>query len=407
MANRDQERGLTNQRVRQRENDGRHHQPPQPTVAGSARNPGYNVPRSMLQQVRSPAESHRGQTTLPSNPEAGRKGEPPTPPREHGTPRSLPQTTQPPGNALMSVSDGSPSNGMASTEPPNLTGSVEKAEQFPGNHGGYADVWKCRYYRGGNSEREEMVAVKCIRLLGEQNQQERAKAIKRYQGEVHLWVTLTAHRHVLPLYGTVDGFAPLPALVSPWAENGTLADYVGRDHRRLSYDRKLEIILDVTSGLHHLHSSNICHGDLTGHNILIDRNEDVLISDFGLSSIVAEFNRTDYFQSCKPGAIRWADPQLVIDLINSNGGPLPRKNMTNDIYSMGCIILQVATGLVPYHDKHDCAVQFVKPNWENPVIPDTVSRNLANLMVRCWDRDHRQRPKLDKIEEAVRNELSH
>lgn len=94
MANRDQERGLTNQRVRQRENDGRHHQPPQPTVAGSARNPGYNVPRSMLQQVRSPAESHRGQTTLPSNPEAGRKGEPPTPPREHGTPRSLPQTTQ-------------------------------------------------------------------------------------------------------------------------------------------------------------------------------------------------------------------------------------------------------------------------------------------------------------------------
>lgn len=138
----------------------------------------------------------------------------------------------------------------------------------------------------------------------------------------------------------------------------------------------------------------------------------VIISDFGLSSIVAEFNRTDYFQSCKPGAIRWADPQLVIDLINSNGGPLPRKNMTNDIYSMGCIILQarfgtqhrfkhhgskyqqVATGLVPYHDKHDCAVQFVKPNWENPVIPDTVSRNLANLMVRCWDRDHRQRPKL-------------
>ncbi|KAI6107323.1 kinase-like domain-containing protein [Pisolithus thermaeus] len=249
----------------------------------------------------------------------------------------------------MSASGENSSHGMStnvtfSRKPLDLTGFVERTDQYADKHGGFADVWKCTYYRGDNSEGGELVAVKCLRLLGEQSQKEREKGIKRFQGEVHLWVRLTPHKHVLPLYGTVNGFGRLPALVSPWAENGTLTNYVGREHRRLSYNRRLKIILDVTSGLHHLHSNNICHGDLTGSNILINRNEDVLISDFGLSSIVAEFNHTNYFQSCKPGAIRWADPQLVIDLMNANGGSFPRTNMKNDIYSMGCIMLEARFG---------------------------------------------------------------
>lgn len=84
--------------------------------------------------------------------------------------------------------------------------------------------------------------------------------------------------------------------------------------------------------------------DLFQSNILIDRNGDVLISDFGLSSIVAEFNHTSYFKSCRPGAVRWVDPQLFIDMVNSNNGSFPEADMKNDIYSMGCIMLQARLG---------------------------------------------------------------
>ncbi|KAI5989919.1 kinase-like protein, partial [Pisolithus albus] len=149
---------------------------------------------------------------------------------------------------------------------------------------------------------------------------------------------LPPHSHVLSFYGTVDGFAPLPALVSPWAEKGTLTSYLGRNQTQLSYSRRLKIYALV-------HSNNICHGDLTGSNILIDRNENMLISDFGLSSIIAEFNHTSYFRSCRPGAIRWADPQLFSGSTDANDGSLPRADMTNDIYSMGCIILQARLGI--------------------------------------------------------------
>ncbi|KAI6037139.1 kinase-like domain-containing protein [Pisolithus microcarpus] len=298
----------------------------------------------------------------------------------------------------MSASGGN-SHGMSinvpfSRRPPDLTGSVEKTGRYPDMQGGYADVWRCNYYRG---EGEEMVAVKCIRLL--------KRAINRLRGEVHIWVRLPLHSHVLPLYGTVDGFAPLPALVSPWAENGTLTTYLGRNQRQLSYSRRLKIILQVTSGLGHLHSSNICHGDLTGSNILIDRNENMLISDFGLSSIIAEFNHTSYFRSCRPGAIRWADPQLFNDSTDANDGSLPRADMKNDIYSMGCIILQVMTGLVPYHGKYERFVYFAKCKGKDPEIPSTVSLTLANLMRICWHNVQSQRPTLEGIRRTIQWEL--
>ncbi|KAI6017578.1 hypothetical protein PISMIDRAFT_688316 [Pisolithus microcarpus 441] len=310
----------------------------------------------------------------------------------------------------MSASGGNSSHGMSinvpfSRRPPDLTGSVERIDQFPDKYGGYADVWKCKYYKGSNREGKEMVAVKCIRLLSELTQEEKERAIKQLRGEVHIWVRLPLHSHVLPLYGTVDGFAPIPALVSPWAENGTLTTYLG-SKRQLPYSRRLEIILQVTSGLGHLHSSNICHGDLTGSNILIDRNEDMLISDFGLSSIIAKFNHTSYFKSCRPGAIRWADPQLFTDSTDANDSSLPRADMKNDIYSMGCIILQVVTGSVPYHGKSDWAVQLAKYNKQNPVIPPTVSQYLADLMGVCWSNDQSQRPTLEGIRRTIQWELN-
>ncbi|KAI6017582.1 hypothetical protein PISMIDRAFT_688333 [Pisolithus microcarpus 441] len=419
MSNRDQERGSANRDVRQRGNDRGPRQPPPPGVIGNPRNPGYDVPRNAPQQVRSPAESRREQTTQPWNPETGREDEPPTPWRggaadvqglddwHHDTLRSLPQVTQP-RNVHAQASSGNSPHGTSinvpfNRKPPDLTGLVEKTRPYPDRQGGFADVWKCKYHKG---EGQEMVAVKCIRLIGEPSQQDIDKVIKKLQGEVYLWMELGRHRHVLPLFGTVNEFGHLPALVSPWAENGTLTSYVDRNRRHLSYDRKLKIILQATSGLDHLHSSSICHGDLTGSNILIDRNGGVLISDFGLSSIVAEFNHTSYFKSCRPGAVRWADPQLFIDMMNSNDGSLLEADMKNDIYSMGCIILQVVTGLIPYHDTiNDLAVQAAKCRGRNPIIPPTVPSTLVTLIGNCWDSDRRRRPRLRDISQDIQREL--
>ncbi|KAI6009606.1 kinase-like domain-containing protein, partial [Pisolithus orientalis] len=396
----------------------------EPTAARPqiVRNPRYDEPGNVPQQVHGPTGVRGEWTTPPSNLDAGgERGEwrhgssynpvPPTPQRERPTDaqgldgwhrdtlRSLPQR---PENVQMPGNGGNlphrPTIVPFSREPPDLTGFIQKIGQYPDRLGGFADVWRCTSSRTGNGQGRELVAVKCIRLLGgDQSQQEVERVIRRFRGEVYVWVTLAPHEHVLPLRGTVNGFGHLPALVSPWAENGTLTDYVGRNHRQLSYGRRLKIILQVISGLQHLHFSNICHGDLTGSNILIDRNGDVLISDFGLSSVVAEFNQTSYFNSCRPGAVRWIDPEFFIDSVDRTDGSFPTARITNDIYSMGCIMLQILTGLIPYHDKNDWAVQLAKYSRQNPTIPPTVSRTFANLMEGCWDGNRHERPRLGEI----------
>jgi serine/threonine protein kinase len=61
-----------------------------------------------------------------------------------------------------------------------------------------------------------------------------------------------------------------------------------RDHfdskLSLSLKHLVKILLKVTDALQHLHEKQLCHGDLYAHNILIDHDASVLLSDFGAAS---------------------------------------------------------------------------------------------------------------------------
>ncbi|KAG6329879.1 hypothetical protein ID866_9211, partial [Astraeus odoratus] len=158
-----------------------------------------------------------------------------------------------------------------------------------------------------------------------------------------------------------------------------------------------------------VHNNRILHGDLTGSNILIDKNGNALISDFGLSSIMAEFNYTTYFRSCRLGAIRWTDPGLLNALAEDERSDI-KATAENDIYSLGCIILQsghylqVMTGLIPYHDKNDLAVHVAKVRGKNPSILSTVPPVLAGLINGCWSSNIRSRPTLPAIVSFIKRE---
>jgi len=61
-----------------------------------------------------------------------------------------------------------------------------------------------------------------------------------------------------------------------------------RDHfdsqLSLSLTHLVQILLKITDTLQHLHEKQLCHGDLYAHNILIDHDASVLLSDFGAAS---------------------------------------------------------------------------------------------------------------------------
>lgn len=57
--------------------------------------------------------------------------------------------------------------------------------------------------------------------------------LQRIRREVKVWLSIE-HDNVLPLLGTTMGFSRFPAMVCPWAENGTLTSYLKDRHANLS-----------------------------------------------------------------------------------------------------------------------------------------------------------------------------
>lgn len=285
-----------------------------------------------------------------------------------------------------------------------LTGFIHDKGRWATKTGGSADVWKCVLRRAGDNTQGEQVAVKSIRLPVT-DPSEHNRIIHRFRGQIQMWAKLPLHKHILPIYGMADNFGPLPSLVLPWAENGTLTSYLRSQVEPPSFDRRIALICQVASGLAYLHDQGICHGNLTGSNVLINRNQDALVGDFGLSSLLMEYDYTTYFSSYKPSAVRWIDPALIIALAKPQGNNDKvsiKAGLIHDIYSMGCIILQILTGVVPYHDKHDIVVSAMKLNSEDPKISTTFPPLYSNLIKRCWDKNHYVRPTASNIIATVK-----
>ncbi|KAF8835360.1 kinase-like protein [Paxillus ammoniavirescens] len=276
-----------------------------------------------------------------------------------------------------------------SRPPDDVTEYIKRNGPYPyDTSGGFSDIHKCVLNKPG--EPVAQVAVKAIRS-GINDTTKLEQRGKKLRGEVHIWIRLD-HPNVLRLYGITDGFAPLPALVSPWVENGTLTRYLDGPGRDISKKEKIFILVKVGEALHYIHSEHVVHGDLTGSNILINGKGQPLISDFGLSSILEEYNMTSYFKSCRPGAIRWVAPELLEGLEASS-----KPTIESDVYSYGCVMLHVLSGKIPYSEVLD--YQIPQAKMTPPQCPTDFPLDATHwkMIENCLDAKPEGRPALPDI----------
>ncbi|KAF9228889.1 kinase-like protein [Gyrodon lividus] len=256
--------------------------------------------------------------------------------------------------------------------------------------GGFSDIFKCELEIPGESR--TLVAVKALRVAGSN-----VKALQdrgnKLRGEVHIWIRLD-HPNVLKLHGIANGFARLPALVSPWVEKGTLTKYLEGPGRGISKGKRISLLIKVAEALDYIHSHHVVHGDLTGSNILINDDGQPLISDFGLSAILEEYNETSYFKSRRPGSIRWAAPELLAELQEP-----PKPGIESDVYSYGCVMLHTLSGKIPYNEIRDIHVPYAKIQGQHPQRPTNlpIERTHWELIENCLDAIPGDRPQLTDI----------
>ncbi|XP_054782626.1 LRR receptor-like serine/threonine-protein kinase IOS1 [Prosopis cineraria] len=190
-------------------------------------------------------------------------------------------------------------------------------------HGGFGKV----YF--GTLKNNTPVAVKLLSQLSMQGHRE-------FRSEVEL-LMVVHHRHLVSLIGYFEG-SGVRALIYEYMANCDLHQHLsGNKAGALKWKDRLQIAVDAAHGLDYLHNGckpAIVHRDLKASNILLDKNMESKIADFGLSRAFA--NDIDSHVSTRPaGTFGYLDPEF------QNSGNLTKGS---DVYSFGIILLELITG---------------------------------------------------------------
>ncbi|KAJ8588144.1 kinase-like protein, partial [Rhizopogon salebrosus TDB-379] len=250
------------------------------------------------------------------------------------------------------------------------------------------------------------VAVKSLVSYASDQHSKMEKQTQRIQRELRTCARLK-HPNILPVYGYTFGFGPFMAIVSPWAENGNLIDYMEReDTATLTVVRRFQILRDIMAGLKYLHANNVIHGDLTGPNVLIHADGTAYLADFGLSLLYSELVSVTQasWTSSFHGNLRWLAPELLGQ--SDNDMPV-RPTKASDVYSFGGIMLHVLTNRSPFYYLNDAAVIRCIYTGEKPnrLRYPALSGKYWNFIEKCWSAAVNDRPSTDKVAQVISDEF--
>ncbi|OJA20585.1 hypothetical protein AZE42_05376 [Rhizopogon vesiculosus] len=298
--------------------------------------------------------------------------------------------------------------GMRERNPPtDLTGQIFGTINDYVTAGAFGNVYRCEWRRAAGPVKVWDVAVKVFHTSDD------SEDLRRIRREAGIWAHLV-HENIVSLLGITERFGPFPSLVSLWFPHGTLCRLIADKGDRLSVRSKLNLLHDIASGLHYLHSFPIVHGDITSSNILIDIKEGqykACLTDFGLSTVLGGFlgDHTVEGSTVRHGAIRWAAPELL-SLAHDYPDVKPTKQ--NDIYSFGRVMYHVLTLLIPWNGISDhqvlykvlCGKEIRRP--EIPHATSDITDARWNEIELCWSIDAPTRPSALMVMTFLKSELA-
>ncbi|KAL7235853.1 hypothetical protein ACSBR1_019189 [Camellia fascicularis] len=222
-------------------------------------------------------------------------------------------------------------------------------------------------------------AVKEVSLLDQGTQGK--QSIYQLEQEISL-LSQFEHENIVRYLGTDKADSKLYIFLE-LVTKGSLANlyqkYHLRDSQVSAYTRQ------ILNGLNYLHGRNVVHRDIKCANILVDASGSVKLADFGL----AKATTLNDVKSCK-GTPYWMAPEVV-----------NRKNhgygLAADIWSLGCTVLEMLTRKIPYSQFEGMQALFRIGKGKLPHIPNSLSSDAQDFILRCLQVRPDDRPTAAKL----------
>lgn len=259
-------------------------------------------------------------------------------------------------------------------------------------------------YESQNLDTGQLMAVKEVRL---QNVQSIGRILKTIKDEMTV-LEILSHPNVVQYYG-VEVHRERVFIFMEYCEGGSLARLL--EYGRIEDETVTQIYsLQMLEGLAYLHQSGVVHRDIKPENILLDHLGVIKFVDFGAAKVMSQTSKfmdgslassvdsdgtgsTDSSgQRTRIGSLKGTPMYMSPEVITGKGRG---RHGSMDIWSIGCVILEMVTGRRPWANlDNEWAIMYHIAANHVPQMPadDQASPECKMFLLRTLERDPARRP---------------
>ncbi|MBR5535930.1 MAG: Stk1 family PASTA domain-containing Ser/Thr kinase [Clostridia bacterium] len=219
------------------------------------------------------------------------------------------------------------------------------------------------------------VAVKLLRSEFQGNEE----FIRRFNIESQAAASLS-HPNIVSIYdvGQSEG---RQYIVMEYIEGKTLKEYIAEKKGNIYWKEATDIAMQICSALEHAHSKHIIHRDIKPQNIMINTENVIKVTDFGIARAASGGTMTMEAM----GSAHYLSPE------QARGGYTDQRS---DIYSFGVLLYELYTGKLPFDGETTVAVAMQHMQLE-PVHPSILREDLPKsiecIILKAMSKEQRLR----------------
>ncbi len=226
-------------------------------------------------------------------------------------------------------------------------------------HGGMATV-----YKGVQQSLNRPVALKVLRkkLL------DRSEVKARFEME-SLIIARLKHPNIIDVIDRGLTAKGQPYFVMQYVEGDDLKTLIKKDE--LSMVRRIHIAMQICKALAYAHDNEIIHRDIKPANVLIDRQFNAYVLDFGIAHFCEKTGeQNDTAQQTRVGTVMGTAAYMAPELHAS----ADNASVQSDLYAFGVLFYELLTAKLPLG-------RFEPPSVVNPKIPKAIDQIIENCLV--------------------------